>query len=113
MRKIYRNGDWNLVLISKEEYKEAIKKSEILKHGNSFTFAEGEATGHCHTAIVPKPEDMTFHKLPNGSYLVNFTEKAILTHPQHSTLEILPSYYRLYKRREKDWFMLAIRKIQD
>jgi hypothetical protein len=104
-----RNGDWTFVP-TKEDVEGTIK------HNGSFTFAEGEATGHFHTMTVTKPEDMILTKCDDDSYLVTFKSEARVTHPEHSMkvdLIVPPGTYKLKQKREKDWFQLVTRKIID
>lgn len=110
--KTLRHGDWSFAPI-KEIPKEAVR-IEIKK--NEFTFAEGEATGHFHTLHVPKMEDMEFFKMPDGSYAVKMSKDGYATHPEHSMkndLLVPKGMYRLFQRREKDWFSLTTRRVID
>lgn len=110
MNKIsLRNGDWSFIPVE-----EVV--TNTIKHNGSFTFAEGEATGHFHTMTVNKPEDMLLSKQADGSYLVTFKSEARVTHPEHSLKNdlIIPiGTYKLVQRREKDWFQLVTRKVVD
>lgn len=110
MKKIYRNGDWNIVPLTKNV------SGELVKHKGSFIFATGEATNHHHVITVADPEDMVLTKMPDGSYLVELKSQAKLSHPEHSLkgdLVINPGKYRLNQRREKDWFSLVTRRVID
>lgn len=111
MKKIsLRNGDWTFT-----PTKDEVKGKEV-KHNGSFIFATGEATNHHHVITVPKEEDMTLVKMPDGSFLVKFEKDAVISHPEHSMKNdlIVPAgTYRLNQRREKDWFSLTTRKIID
>jgi hypothetical protein len=105
----YRNGDWTIT-----PTKESI--TNPIKHNGSFVFAEGEATGHFHTIVVERPEDLSIEKTATGDYIFVLTSKARVTHPEHSMkvdLEIPPGTYRLNQRREKDWFQMVTRKVID
>jgi hypothetical protein len=109
MKTIYRNGDWHFIPTTE-------KHEENVTHKGSFIFATGEATNHHHVAIVAKPEDMIFTKMPDGSYLVTFHSTARITHPEHSMIQDLfvpAGTYKLLQRREQDWFSLTVRKIID
>ena len=106
----YRNGDWSFVPFAGE-----ITGEKINHNKDEFTFGEGEATNHMHTAHLPK-EDMQFYKQTDGSWLVEFKSEARLTHPEHSMKVdmIVPAgVYKVYQRREKDWFSGAVRKVID
>jgi hypothetical protein len=111
MNKIsLRNGDWSFIPTNEKII------GETIKHDGTFTFAEGEATGHFHKLMVKNKDDMTFKKMPDGSYLVVLKSEGIATHPEHSLkrhLTIPPGTYKLTQRREKDWFQLITRKVLD
>lgn len=105
-----RNGDWTFTPVNQKI------EGETIKHDGSFVFAEGEATGHFHKIIVKEKEDMVLSKMPDGSYLVTFKSEATVTHPEHSMkkdLLVPAGTYKLYQRREKDWFSLTTRKVID
>lgn len=111
-----RNGDWSFKKIDESDYNKLSKGLSPEKHDGIYTFAEGEATGHLHQTKVKNKENMTFIKMPDGSYLVKLEEEGLVTHPEHSLkvdIKVPPATYRLYKRREKDWFSLATRKVVD
>lgn len=116
MNNHYRNGDWSIQKVDQEFINKHLGKTEELKHNGTFTFAEGEATGHYHKAVVKEKENMSFSRMPDGSYLVSFKEEATITHPEHSEkvdLKIPIGDYIFYKRREKDWLSLSTRKVID
>lgn len=107
--KTLRHGDWTFTPTKKK-----VKGTE--KHKGSYTWAEGEATGHFHTLKVKEPQDMVWHKMPDGSYLVELKSEGIATHPEHSNVTdlIVPAgTYHLKQRREKDWFSLETRRVID
>jgi hypothetical protein len=111
--KIFRNGDWT--------FYEAIAgdldiKGEEVKHQGEYIFATGEATNHHHVIKVPRVEDMKLYKTVDGGYIVDLREDATVTHPEHSMkvdLAIPKGMYKLFQRREKDWFSLTTRKVID
>ena len=108
--KNYRNGDWTFVQI------EQTNITNPLKHNGTFTFAEGEATGHFHRIVADKPEDLVIEKTATGDYVFVLKSKARVTHPEHSMktdLIIEPGTYKLMQRREKDWFQNVVRKVID
>lgn len=110
MKTIKRNGDWNIVSTDEKI------KGETIKHKGSFIFATGEATNHHHVITVEKPQDMILTKMADGSYLVELKSEATITHPEHSLkvdIKIKKGTYKLFQRREKDWFSLSTRKIVD
>ena len=111
MRNIsLRNGDWSL---------KPVKASKLAKgeeHKGSYTFAEGEATNHFHTIVAERPSDFDIVKNEDGSYILAVKSPVKITHPEHSLkndLTVTPGTYHLYRRREKDWFTLATRKVID
>lgn len=110
MKNIKRNGDWLIVKVE-EEF-----KGKELKHNGSFIFATGEATNHHHVITVKKPQDMILTKMADGSYLVELKNEATITHPEHSLkvdIKIKKGTYKIFQKREKDWFSLSTRKILD
>lgn len=113
MSNLKRNGDWNLIEISEQEFNQ-FKKTGT-QH-NSNVFAEGEATNHFHAVQTKSKTDFEIVKLPSGEYVMHIKNDAVITHPEHSLktdLKVKKGYYKLYKGREKDWFSLATRKIVD
>lgn len=109
MKKVKRNGDWNIIPTN-----EIIKKKEE-KHNGRYVFAEGEATNHFHTIVAPKPSDFKIMKTKYG-FLLEVDEEVKITHPEHSLkndLVVAPGRYKLTQRREKDWFSLSTRKVID
>lgn len=107
----YRHGDFSLVpFTGKIEGEKKENKS------TTFTFGEGEATNHFHTATVPKMDDMSWYKQSDGSWIVEFKKDATLKHPEHSMKVdmIVPAgVYKVYQRKEMDWFKMAVRKVVD
>jgi len=105
-----RNGDWSLKPVKTK------LTANTEKHTGSYTFAEGEATNHFHTIVAEKPADFDIAKTEDGSYILAVKSPVKITHPEHSLkndLVVAPGTYRLYRRREKDWFTLATRKVID
>ena len=91
-------------------------KGETVQHLGTFRFATGEATNHHHEIHVKNPEDMLLTKMPDGSYMVELREVGWITHHEHSMkgdLIVQPGRYKMYQRREMDWFSLAVRKVID
>lgn len=117
MEKIsYRNGDWSFTPITEEEFNKEVKGKELLKHSGSFVFAEGEATGHFHTIVAPKKEDLKIIKLSTGDYIFSIESESKVTHPEHSEkvdIKLPAQKYRLHQRREKDWMSLTVRRVID
>lgn len=106
----WRHGDWSLVPFDGQ-----MTGEKIIHNKDEFTFGEGEATNHFHIAKLPKG-DMQWYKQADGSWLVDFKSEARLTHPEHSMKVdmIVPAgKYKVYQRREKDWFSGAVRKVVD
>lgn len=110
MKITLRNGDWSFTPTTEKV------EGEIIKHSNEFVFAEGEATGHLHTIVVPHPDDLTIVKTESGDYLLTLKSEARITHPEHSMktdLRVAPGTYRLHQRREMDWLQMTVRKVID
>lgn len=107
----YRHGDWSFI-----PFEGKISGEKINHKSNDFTFGEGEASNHYHTATLSKIEDMQWYRQEDGPWLVEFKSEARLTHPEHSMKVdmIVPAgVYKVYQRKEKDWFQMVTRKVQD
>ena len=105
-----RHGDYTFVPVKR------VEGTKIETKGNTFIFGEGEATGHMHTLHVPHMDDMEWYKQADGSYIVTLKKDGYATHPEHSmrTDMIVPAgTYKVYQRREKDWFSLSTRRVID
>ncbi len=110
--KTLRNGDY----VIKATTDKVPKEATLCKHNGSYCWSIGMATNHSHTLVADKPKDMKVYKLPDNSYMVITTSEVKITHPEHSLVNdlILPKgTYRLYQKREKDWFSLVTRRVID
>lgn len=106
-----RHGDWTFVPTTKKMKGEKI---ELTKP--EFTFGEGEATGHFHTLHTQNLEDMEWYRCSDGGYIVTLKKDGFATHPEHSMkldLVVPAGTYKVYQRREKDWFSLSTRRVID
>jgi hypothetical protein len=66
-----------------------------LTQGRSLTLAEGEVTGHAHVLVG----DLEFDQVAEPTFVV-VRGTAVLTHPEHATLEIPAGAYRVVRQRE-------------
>lgn len=104
----FRHGDVNIAKTDKieENYK---KVGE-----GRFTLAEGEVTGHHHVITAKTKEDsIEVYADEKGNLAIKVNGKAVLTHPEHKTIEIPTGIYKQTIEREKDWFSLAVRSVKD
>ena len=102
---IFRHGD-----ISLHPHKKVVGKE--IKHKGSFVLAEGEVTGHNHT-IITKEGTLDIFKDSFGGITLIIDGKAILTHPEHKTIEIPTGTYKMKNEREYDHFAHTVRKVLD
>src|SRR3990167_6013924 len=109
MNKAHLQGDIGLKFITKEEF-ESIK-GEIQKHNGEFVLALGETTGHAHRLKVKEPEQMVVIKDALGNLYIQLLEPGTLTHEEHGTHVIKPSYRKLEHEREHDYFSLETRNV--
>jgi hypothetical protein len=101
-----RHGDINFIL-------EDIDTSNLKKIGSkSFTVAEGESTGH-HHVITAQTGTVDVYEGKNGEMIISVNGKAVLTHPEHKTLEFTTGTWRVDREQEFDYFSLATRKVLD
>ena len=109
---IKRHGDLMIVAISKNSV--SLEGGEKVKETKSLVLAEGETTGHKHILDVPNLGDMDVYKLVDGSWLLSLKKDGVIIHEEHGNI-VLPQMqdYIVYKKREKDWFSGAVRKIID
>lgn len=108
MMHTYRHGDWTFSPTDEDI-------SNPLPQTETFTFGEGEATGHYHVAVADRPTDMLWQRC-GDEFIARVLAPVRLEHPEHSLkgdLVVPPGTYRVYRRREKDWFSMAVRKVID
>lgn len=99
-----RHGDLSFKLVSEIEGKKVGSKSFIL--------ALGETTGHQHKIIV-KDGTMDIYKNAMGELTLVIDGVAILTHEEHKPIEFKSGIWKMKNEREKDWFSLSVRQVQD
>lgn len=105
----YRHGDWTFTPTFTDDIRDPLPQTE------KFVFGEGEATGHYHVALAARPDDMLWERR-GDEFIAKVLEPIALQHPEHSLkgdLVIPPGTYRVYRRREKDWFSLSTRRVID
>jgi hypothetical protein len=78
----------------------------------SFTIAEGETTGHCHV-ITAKTGTVGVFEGKNGEMIINVNGLAVLTHPEHKTLEFPTGTWKVDREQEFDYFAKAKRQVID
>lgn len=77
---------------------------------NHLILAKGEKTGHCHT-ITEGEAELFEHE--GTLFLRVISEKAILTHQEHKTVEIPQGEYEIGIVKEYDHFTEEAKKVQD
>ena len=88
-----------------------VKVSEVKgKKLNHLTLAKGEATGHHHTITEG---DAELYEHEGTMFLRVNSEKATLTHQEHSAVVIPRGDYKINIVREYDHFSEEARKVQD
>lgn len=103
-----RHGDWMFVPVDESA-------DDAKPAGKTFTFGEGEATGHYHVAVASRAGDMLWSKR-GDEFIAKVLAPIHAKHPEHSLkgdLIIPPGTYRVVRRREKDWFAGAVRRVID
>lgn len=102
-----RHGD--LVFKKVKEFPSGLEK---LKYSGSFSLQEGETTGHHHLLVADK-SDVEILQDKNGNYYISINGKAVMTHPEHKTIEIPKGNWKMEHEQEKDWFSLEVRQVID
>jgi hypothetical protein len=106
MKNNFRHGDIAFI-------KANIDTSLLKKIGEkAFTIAEGEKTGHCHV-ITAKTGIVEVFEGKNGEMIINVNGIAVLTHPEHKTLEFPTGTWRVDREQEWDYFAKAKRQVID
>lgn len=101
-----RHGD--IIFIQKE-----IDITSLKKIGSkNFVVAEGESTGHHHVITATKGT-VDVYEGKNGELVIAVNGNAVLTHPEHKTLEFETGVYKVEREQEYDYFNLATRKVLD
>jgi hypothetical protein len=112
----YRQGDVfieGVTEIPTTAQKQDVSRNVILAHG--------EVTGHHHVLSTIDPTDWwkqgdlsTANDKPatmNGELFFSLPKTAMVTHPEHATIELPPGNYRVTRQRE--YSPAAIRKVAD
>lgn len=104
--KNFRHGDIEFI-------NETIDVSKLKKIGEkTFTVAEGESTGHHHVITATKGT-VDVYEGKNGEMIISVNGTAVLTHPEHKTLEFTTGTWRVDREQEYDYFSLQTRKVLD
>lgn len=98
--EMYRHGDLLIMRVDKA------LKGEIVKDN---VLEDGEVTGHQHIAngngvVVQLVEDTKYIHAPNG---------ATITHQEHNPITLPPGEYSVWRQREYNPYLEAIRYVQD
>lgn len=106
MKNYLRHGDVNFHPVAKAE-------GELVPHNGEFEVEYGEVTGHVHRLQVKNPADLEVRKDAQGNYYFHLKSEGTLSHEEHKTIAVPKGIYKKVIEREKDWFSLAVRKVQD
>ncbi len=101
----FRHGD-----LSFHPIKKIVGK--LQKHSGSFVLAEGEATGHNHI-ITKERGTMNIYKDVQGNLVLEIDGRALLTHPEHKTIEFKTGTFKVVHEREYNHFSHSIHKVVD
>jgi len=105
--KNLRHGD--IAFIKEEVDTKGMKK---ISKKNSCVLAEGEATNHFHTITAVKGTCDVYQD-KNGMMVVKVDGRALLTHPEHKTLEFTTGTWKIDREQEFDYFAKAKRQVLD
>ena len=105
--KNLRHGD--IAFIKEEIDTTGMKK---ISKKNSCVLAEGEATNHFHTITAVKGTCDVYQD-SNGMMVVKVNGRALLTHPEHKTLEFTTGTWKVDREQEFDYFAKAKRQVID
>lgn len=93
MTHIYRQGDVLLIRIDKPILKWAKKHP---REDGRVVLAHGEVTGHTHA--IDHPDAMLFNM--GEETMLSLKEDAVLSHEEHSSIELPAGHYRVVRQRE-------------
>lgn len=95
---IYRQGDVLLVMIDSLP-----KDAEIVKNKDRIVLAYGEVTGHAHAISVIEAIEFKAKPVPvfdvQAERFIQVTEKALLKHEEHATIELPKGDYAILQQR--------------
>lgn len=107
--KVMRQGDLNFKLVVGLSIKE-----NPLNKKNEYVLSVGELHNHEHKIKTLTKEDIVkVYEGKNGEMIIEVKGKAVLTHPEHKTLEFTTGTYKMHKEREYDYWALETRKVVD
>lgn len=90
------------------------KTSGKLLGENRFDLSEGGTTGHIHQIKTKTKEDtVKVYEGKGGEMIIEVFGKAVLTHPEHKTLEFDTGIYKMHKEQEYDYWSVETRKVID
>lgn len=106
MKKVFRHGDIDFLPTNKKGIKKIGERT--------FTVAEGEKTGHHHVIqVADKQSTVEVLEGENGEMIIEVNGKAVLSHPEHKTLEFTTGTWEVKREQEYDWFALETRQVID
>jgi RNase P/RNase MRP subunit p29 len=85
---------------------------KLISKNNSCVLAEGEATNHYHTITAVKGTCEVYQD-KKGMMIVKVDGRALLTHPEHKTLEFPTGIWKVDREQEYDYFALKTHKVID
>jgi len=105
----YRHGDVSLHQIT--ELPKELKKQ---KHNGSFAIALGETTGHKHSVVIDRPQDMSIYlDEATGLFVLDLKSEAKITHEEHRTIILEPGIYIQKQEQEYDPFEEVLKQVKD
>lgn len=107
-QRLLQQGD--VLFFQMEELPSGLKKKK-LTDPRGVVFAEGEATGHCHTCALDEFIEV-FEDKNSEMWAVLEKEKTV-THQEHGPVTLNPGIYKIGIVREVDPFSEEIRQVAD
>ena len=107
MKNIIRHGDLVFKPINKIP-----QKLNKIDYKGSFSLQEGETTGHHHCLVADKT-DVEILQDKNGDFYISVNGKAVMTHPEHKTIELPKGNWKMEHEKEMDWIALEVRQVLD
>ena len=102
--KTLRHGDINFAPCEKTN-----KQTKPVK---SLVVAEGETPGHFHE--ITAGADTSINVIDGDpTYFEIIGNNAVIDHPEHKKVKLLPGIYKTWKEKERDPFLGAIREVRD
>lgn len=99
-----RHGDINFAPCEKRKGKVATVKKLVV--------AEGETPGHFHEITCGVDTSIGVYGTDN-TYFEIIGDNAVLDHPEHGKVKLVPGVYKTWKEKERDPFLKSIREVRD